>query len=101
MIERLTRFGCVERMEGERLPHAALHGNVRGERSRGRQGKRWMDNVREDLEERGIKLSTAYGKTMNREVWRNIISKLTEEKKERRRGRKTLCVCEHYTKMSD
>jgi len=23
---------------------------------------RWMDNVREDLEERGIQLSTAYGK---------------------------------------
>jgi len=29
-----------------------------------------MDNVREDLEERGIQLSTAYGKTKNREVWR-------------------------------
>jgi len=32
-----------------------------------------MDNVREDLEERGFQLSIAYGKTKNREVWRNII----------------------------
>ena len=60
-------------MEGKRLPDAALHGHVRGERSRGRQRQRWMDNVREDLEERGIRLSTAYGKTKSREVWRNII----------------------------
>jgi len=41
----------MERMEGKRLPNVALHGHVRGERSRGRQRKRWVDNVREDLEE--------------------------------------------------
>jgi len=70
---RLTWFGYVERMEGNRLPNAALCGHVRGERSRGRHRKRGMDNVREDLEERGIKLSMAYGKTKNREVRRNII----------------------------
>jgi len=70
---RLEWFGHVERMEGKRLPNAALHGHVRGDRSRGRQRKRWMDNVREDLEERGIQLSTAYGKTKNRGVWRSII----------------------------
>src|SRR6218665_3156018 len=69
----LTWFGHVERMEGKRLPNAALHGHVRGERSRRRQRKRWMDNVREDLEERGIQLSTSYGKPKNRDVWRNII----------------------------
>jgi len=28
--------------------------------------KGWMDNVREDLEERYIQLSTAYGETKNR-----------------------------------
>jgi len=56
-------------MEGKRLPNASLHGHVLGER----QMKRWMDNVREDLEDRGIQLSTAYGKTKNREVWRNTI----------------------------
>ena len=55
------------------LPNAALHGHVRGERSRRRQRKRWIDNAREDLEERGIQLSKAYGKTKHREVWRNMI----------------------------
>jgi len=51
--------------------NAALHGHVRGERSKGRQRKRWMNNVREDLEERGVglQLSTAYGKTKNIKVW--------------------------------
>jgi len=40
----------------------------------GRQRKRWMDNVRKDFEAKDIQLSTAYyGKTKNREVWRNII----------------------------
>ena len=53
--------------------NAALHGHVRGERSRARQRKRCMDNVREDLEERGIQSSMAYGKTKNREAWKNII----------------------------
>jgi len=70
---RLEWLGHMEKLEGKRLPNAALHGHVRGERSRGRQRKRWMDNVREDLEERGIQLSTAYGKIKNREVWRSII----------------------------
>src|SRR6218665_1157010 len=71
---RLTWFGHLERMEGKRLPNAALHVHVRGGRSRGRQRKRWMDNVRGDLEDRGIQLfSTAYGKTKNRKVLRNII----------------------------
>jgi len=49
-------------MEGKRLPNASTHGHARGERSRGRQRKRWKDNVTEDLEERGIQLSTAYEK---------------------------------------
>src|SRR6218665_2699607 len=42
---RLTWFGHMKRMEGKRLPNAALHGHVREEKSRGRQRKRWMDNV--------------------------------------------------------
>jgi len=49
-----TWFGHVERMEGKGPPNATLHGHVRGERSRGRPRKRWIDNVREDLEERGM-----------------------------------------------
>src|SRR6218665_2664260 len=54
---RLQWFGHVERMEEKRLPNAALHGHVEGKRSRGRQRKTWMDNVREDLKERNIDLT--------------------------------------------
>jgi len=46
----------------KRLPNAALPEHVRGERSRGRQRKRWIDNFREDFEDRGMQLSTAYEK---------------------------------------
>jgi len=37
--------------------NAALHGHVEGKRSRGRQRKIWMDNVREDLKEKNIDLT--------------------------------------------
>jgi len=47
---RLLWFRHVERMEGERLPIADLHGHVEGKRSRGRQRKIWMDNVWKDHE---------------------------------------------------
>src|SRR6218665_2987298 len=46
---RLTWFGHVTRMEGNRLPVVALYGQVEGTRSRGRQSKKWIDNVKEDL----------------------------------------------------
>jgi len=56
---------------------------------RGRQRKRWMDNVREDLEESGIQLSTAYGKSKNREVWRNtrkVSSSASWRKRRQKKG---------------
>src|SRR6218665_3842168 len=70
---RLQWFGHVERMEEKRLPNAALHGHVEGRRSRGRQRKTWMDNVREDLKERNIDLTRIGEATRNRKVWRNIV----------------------------
>src|SRR6218665_1960308 len=70
---RLQWFGHVERMEEKRLPNAALHGHVEGKRSRGRQRKTWMDNVREDLKEKNIDLTRIGEATRNREVWRNLV----------------------------
>src|SRR6218665_716674 len=55
------------------IPNAALHGHVKGKRSRGRQRKTWMDNVREDLKERNIDLTRIGEATRNREVWRNLV----------------------------
>src|SRR6218665_950877 len=70
---RLRWFGHVERMEEKRLPNAALHGHVEGKRSRGRQRKTWMDNVREDLKGRNIDLTRIGEATRNREVWTNLV----------------------------
>ena len=61
-------FGHVERMEGKRLPNATLHRHVEGKRSRERQRKTWMDNVREDLKEKNIDLTRIGEATRNREV---------------------------------
>ena len=45
----------------------------RRKKQRKTKEKMGMEDVREDLEERGIQLSTSYGKPKNRDVWRNII----------------------------
>src|SRR6218665_3305019 len=59
---------------GKRLPNAALHGHiVEGKRSRGRQRKTWMDNIREDLKEKNIDLTRIGEATRNIEIWRNIL----------------------------
>ena len=78
VVERIRRrrlrwYGHVRRMEGGRLPNAALHGHVEGERSRGRQRKTWMDNIKEDLQERGTDLTKIGDIVRNREDWRGFI----------------------------
>src|SRR6218665_150613 len=70
---RLQWVGHVERMEGKRLPNAALHRHVEGNINRGRQRKTWMDNVREDLTEKNIDLPRIGEATRNREVWRSLV----------------------------
>lgn len=70
---RLRWFGHVRRMAKQRLPNAALHGHVEGERSRGRQRKTWIDNIKEDLKEKGTNLAEIREKIKNREVWRKFI----------------------------
>jgi len=72
---RLLWFGHVERIynKGERLPITALHGHVKGKRSRGRQMKIWMDNVREDLKEKNIDLTRIGEATRHGEFWTSLV----------------------------
>jgi len=56
---RLLWFGHVERMEGKR--------------SRGRQRKIWMDNVREEMREKHINMTRIGEAISNREVWRSLV----------------------------
>ena len=51
---RLRWFGHVLRMDDEEGVKKALEEPVRGRRSRGRQGIRWRDKVKDDMERRGL-----------------------------------------------
>ena len=68
---RLTYIGHVTRME-ERLPARALYSNVEGTRSRGRQAKTWMDNVKQDLKDQNLEMRNAGNITRDRSKWRGL-----------------------------
>src|SRR6218665_3676354 len=72
---RLTWFWHVHvsRMEGNRLPVVALYGQVEGTRSRGRQPKKWIDNVKEDLTAQGMNMREAVDNSRNRRIWRSLV----------------------------
>ena len=70
---RFTWFGHVTRMDGNRLPLKALHCYIQGNRSRGRQRKKWIDNVREDLALCNEDLTTATVLARDRSRWRRLV----------------------------
>jgi hypothetical protein len=47
-LNRLYRFGHVQRMEENRIPKKVLYMNLETTRLRGRPRNRWPDKVRED-----------------------------------------------------
>jgi len=47
---RLNWFGHVSRMGSERLPAKALHCYINGKSNQGRQPKKRIDSVNEDIE---------------------------------------------------
>ena len=60
-------------MEGSTLPTVALYEQVEGTRSRGRQPKKWIDNVKEDLAAQGMNIKEAVDNSRNRRIWRSLI----------------------------
>jgi len=44
-----------------------------GTRSRGRQSKRWIDNIREDLQQRGSDMQQAAECVKDRKQWKNLV----------------------------
>ena len=60
---------------GNRLPAVAPYRQVKGSRSRGRQPKKWMDNVKEDLTAQGMNMREAVDTSRNRSMSK-IISHL-------------------------
>jgi len=65
--KRLKYFGHVMRMQLHRLPNIELHGEVHDKRTRGRPKKRWIDNVKEDLESVGVAGGEGFSRTKDRE----------------------------------
>jgi len=69
--KRLRWFGHVERMEEHRLPCRVLRCFIEGKRSRGRQTKTWMDNIKEDLKTKNLNIRTDLIRDKTR--WRTLV----------------------------
>ena len=68
--QKLRWYGHKTRSTG--LAKMILQGIVQGGRRRGRQKKRWEDNVTEWT---GLKLGEAFRKAENREEWRTVVAR--------------------------
>ena len=71
---KLRWYGHKTRSTG--LAKMILQGTVQGGRRRGRQKKRWEDNITEWT---GLKLGEALRKAENREEWRTVVARSTQE----------------------
>ena len=67
---KMKWYGHVTRASG--LAKTVLQGTVRRGRSRGRQRKRWEDNIRDWT---GLKLSDAVNRAEEREEWRMLVAR--------------------------
>ena len=65
---KLMWFGHLSRSSG--LAKTILQGTVRGGRRRGRQRKRWEDNIKEWT---GLSLHEAMKKAQDRDMWKNVV----------------------------
>ena len=66
---RLTWFGHVKRREEGHVGKRVLKMKLRGKRRRGRPARRWMDVIREDMEELGLEEKDAE----DRDKWRKLV----------------------------
>ena len=66
---KLSWYGHVSRFSG--MAKTVLQGTVKGARRRGRQKKRWEDNVKEWM---GIRFEDSLRAAEDREVWKGIVA---------------------------
>ena len=72
--KRPRYFGHVNRMHQDRNPQIVIHGNIHGNRPRGRPPKKWIDCIKMDCSTRNISsLATATRLTRDREKWRAVV----------------------------
>jgi len=71
---RMRWAGHVVRMDGEREAYRVLLGTPEGRRPLGRPRRRWVDNIRMDLQEVGCGYIDWIGLAQDRDRWRTLVS---------------------------
>ena len=71
---RMKWAGHVARMGEERGPYRVLVGKPEGKRPMGRPRRRWVDNIRMDLQEVGSGYVDWIGLAQDRDGWRRLVS---------------------------
>ena len=71
---RLRWAGHVARMEEGKSAFKMLTGKPTGKRPLGRPRHRWEDNIRMDLEERGINAGHWVDSAQDRNYWRALVN---------------------------
>jgi len=73
-------------MHNDLLPFLVLHTLLPGRRSRERQRKRWIENIKEDLEQRGSSIPQAAEKWKDSTSWKVFIQPIVGTLEERQTG---------------
>ena len=71
---RVRWAGHVARMGEERVVYRVLVGKPEGRRPLGRPRRRWVDNIRMDLQEVGCGYMDWIGLAQDRDRWRTLLS---------------------------
>src|SRR5678815_4580476 len=69
----LRWFGHVERMDDSRFIKRMYSGKCAENRPDGKPKKKWIESVKECLEERNVSLAEARSKVHNRSEWRGFV----------------------------
>jgi len=64
----------VARMGEERVVYRVLVGKLEGRRPLGRPRRRWVDNIRMDLQKVGCRYFDWIGLVQDRDSWRTLVS---------------------------
>jgi len=66
--------GHVARMDEERVVYRVVVGKSEGKRPLGRPRRRWVDNIRMDLQEVGCGYMDWIGLAQDRDRWRTLVN---------------------------
>jgi len=73
-LRRIRWAGHVAHMGEERVVYRVLVGKPEGKRPLGRPQRRWVDNIRKDLQEVGRGFVDRNGLAQDRDRWRTLAS---------------------------